>query len=106
MTAAERWLRCNVAEAPPGLLDAMVAELANSHGPVPEALADAALQLYRKVLLGDGGRECALPLLAADALLTHAMHAQAEVDVAALPSFASRWGAAGRLSILAADRAA
>jgi hypothetical protein len=106
VSPAERWLRARLPGAPPELLDAMAAALpAEDGGPLPEALAAGALRLYAGVLHGTGGREDALPLLAADALMTHALEAQAEADPDALEDFAARWGAAGELGRLA-ERAA
>ena len=63
----------------------------NASHSVPDTLATGARALYAKVLKGSGGRENALPLLAADALLTHAFQAQAEIDPSELRDFASRW---------------
>ena len=101
MTGAERWLRGHVADAPPALVEAMAGALSADEGEgVPDALAAGALRLYRRVLGGTGGREDALPLLAADALLTHALQAQAELDPDGVAGFARRWGAAGGLSRL------
>ena len=80
MSPAELWLRGRDGEVPPALLAQMVAALPADRKPVPEALAAAALDLYAVVHGGAGGREDALPLLAADALFTHAFEAQAEID--------------------------
>lgn len=102
MNAAAAWLRAHAAAAPAPLLERMLAALPPVSATVAEALAEAALALYAEVLEGTGGREDALPLLAADALLTHAFEAQAELDPAGLTAFAARWGAAGRLAELAA----
>lgn len=102
MSEAERWLRERLATAPESLLEAMAAALPGERLDVPDALAAGALVLYGQVVRGSGGREDALPLLAADALLTHAFEAQAELDPAELESFANRWGAAGRLGEVAA----
>ena len=104
MSAAERWLRDHVPGAPPALMDAMVGALAADAGEaVPEALAAGALSLYRGLLDTAGGREDALPLLAADALLTHAVQAQAEIDPDTVDAFTRRWGAAGALALLSPD---
>ncbi|MFL5541455.1 MAG: hypothetical protein ACJ8J0_20885 [Longimicrobiaceae bacterium] len=104
MSPAERWLRDHVPDAPAPLMDAMVGALAADAGEaVPEALAAGALHLYRALLHGSGGREDALPLLAADALLTHSVQAQAELDPDSVDAFARRWGAAGALALLCAD---
>ncbi|MDB4949206.1 MAG: hypothetical protein JWM27_1855 [Gemmatimonadetes bacterium] len=119
MTAAETWLRERLSDAPPRLLDAMVAAVRSAgaeagvavdpaasvdrdDGGVPDALAAAALMLYERVLAGSGKREDALPLLAADALMTHALEAQAEIDADGLAGFDERWGAAGKLGEMAA----
>lgn len=100
MKPAERWVRERLADAPPALLDAMAAALPED-APVPDALAEGALRLLERVARGSGGREDALPLLAADALLTHAFQAQAEADPAGVAALAARWGGAGRLGELA-----
>jgi hypothetical protein len=93
---AEEWIRARLRGAPPALLETMVAVLpADAALPVPDALAAAALALYAR-LRGES-REEALPLLAADALFTHALEAQAEVDPDGLAALADRMGAAGAL---------
>lgn len=102
MSAAAGWLRARLAGAPPELLDAMLAEVGDGEE-VPEALASASASLYARVLRGTGGREDALPLLAADALLTHALEARAEADPDGVAELARRWGGAGRLGELAAE---
>lgn len=102
MSAAAGWLRARLAGAPPELLDAMLAEVGDGED-VPEALASASAALYARVLRGTGSREDALPLLAADALLTHALEARAEADPDGVAELARRWGGAGRLGELAAE---
>jgi hypothetical protein len=102
VTPAERWVRERLADAPPQLVDAMAGALPAEAPSVPDALAEGALRLLDSVLRGSGGREDAFPLLAADALLTHAFQAQAEDDPAGVPALAERWGGAGRLGRLAA----
>ena len=64
---------------------------------VADALLLGATSLYRRVAAGSGAREDALPLLAADALMTHAFQASAEHDPAGLLRFARRAGASGLL---------
>lgn len=99
MTAAE-WVRARLADAPPALLDAMVAALpADAQLGIPDALAAGALALYAG-LPATGGRADALPLLAADALFTHALEAQAELDPDGVAALAGRMGAAGALGRL------
>ena len=97
------WLEAHLPGAPPQLLDAMRAAVAETSvdEPVPDRMAEAALALYRDAATGSGLRDEALGLLAADALLTHAFEAQTEDDPGALTAFAQRWGAEGRLAELA-----
>lgn len=90
MSSAEVWLRGQLGEAPSALLETMVSALAGDAADVPAELSDAALRLYARVARGEGGREDALPLLAADALLTHAFQAQAELRPEALDSLVRR----------------
>jgi hypothetical protein len=98
MNAAEEWLRVRVPNAPAHLLKAMIGALRDEgNASVPNTLAAAAVRLYSQVVEGEGGREDALPLLAADALLTHAFQAQAELDPTSLAEFADRWSARGKL---------
>lgn len=80
MTAAELWLRAHDDGVPGALLDQMLRALPAGDGPVAEALAQGAISLYADVGRGPGDRGAALPLLAADALFTHAFQAQAEAD--------------------------
>lgn len=101
MRAGEVWIRERLAGAPQRLVERMIDALPEHAATDADALAEAALALYASVLLGSGGREDALPLLAADALLTHAHQACAEVDPEALGAFALRWGGAGRLGEVA-----
>jgi hypothetical protein len=96
MSEAERWLRERVPNAPAQLLATMIAALPDGAETLPDALASAAVGLYQAVVDGTGGREDALPLLAADALLTHAFQAQAELDANGLAALADRWSARGR----------
>ena len=90
MSTAEVWLRGQLGGAPPALLETMIAALGEGGDAVPAELAAAALRLYARVARGQGGREDALPLLAADALLTHAFQAQAEMRPRALDSLIAR----------------
>lgn len=97
-------MRGRLADAPPALLEAMLAALPeNADLPVADALAEGALAIYARLLAGGAGadREDALPLLAADALLTHALQAQAEADPDGVAALAERIGAAGALAGLA-----
>ncbi len=104
MTVAERWLRERLPDAPAELLNTMAAALPpEGGGALADILAAGALRLYAALGGGAGGRESALPLLAADALLTHALEAQAEADPDGLVDFVKRWGASGHLGELTAD---
>ncbi len=103
-SAVAAWLRGRAGDAPPALMDEMLGALpAEASDSVADALAEGALTIYRRLLYSAGGREDALPLLAADALLTHALQAQAETDPDGLDAFDRRWGAAGALALLTPD---
>lgn len=89
---AEEWVRSRATKAPAHLQAAMIEAVEmESEGAVPDRLARAALALYRQVVAGSGCREDAFPLLTADALLTHAFEAQAELAPDDLLEFAERW---------------
>lgn len=61
------------------------------HAPLPSYLASVGRQLLSRVAdRPEGGRELALDLLAADALVTYAFEAQAEADVTSLAALAER----------------
>lgn len=92
MSPAEAWVRTRLAGAPPALLEAMLAALPpGSTRAVPDALAEAARSLYAE--LEGVARADALPLLAADALATHALEAQAEADPEGIAALAERMAA-------------
>ena len=93
MTDAERWIRERLVDTPAELLEAMCDAAAVHPLPVPEALARGALDLYERLARGAGDRSDALPLLAADALLTHAFEALAEIDLPGIEAASRRWGA-------------
>lgn len=97
MRVAEAWLRERAAGAPDRLIDSMIDALPASAATDADAMAEGAVSLYTRVLASDGGRGDALPLLAADALLTHAFQACAETQPEELAAFAERWGGGGRL---------
>jgi hypothetical protein len=98
VSAGGDWLAHRVASAPPELLETMLAAVADDESAIPDALAAGALTLYEQVVHGTGGREDALPLLAADALFTHAFEAQAIMNPEQIREFTARWGAAGALA--------
>lgn len=97
---AEEWLRARAGGAPAGLLRVMIEAVPESEAAIPDVLAEGALRLYSRVLAGSGGRDDALPLLAADALFTHAFQAQAEIAPEGIADFSARWGGQGRLAEL------
>lgn len=100
------WLRERVPATPPALLDAMLAALdGDAHDGIADTLAAAALRLYAGLRGGAAERGDALPLLAADALLTHALQAQAEADPDGLAAFCERWGGSGALAGLSGTTA-
>jgi hypothetical protein len=99
--SAADWLRERFPDAPAPLLARMLESLPEQSDSVPDALAEGALTIYARLLEGDDGRADAIPLLAADALLTHAFQAQAEIDPAGVAALARRCGAAGALGTLA-----
>jgi hypothetical protein len=101
VTPAAAWMAEHLGSAPPELRVVMLGSLPDDPElTVPDALAEAAMTLYARTIRGSGGREDALPLLAADALFTHAFEAQALLEPSAIRDFAVRWsgrGALGRL---------
>jgi hypothetical protein len=103
VSEAEVWLRARLQEAPGALLDAMISGLPAGAAFIPEALAEAAASLYEEVARGPQDRAAALPLLAADALLTHAIEAQAELGPEKLDDCLVRWGGGGRIGSIALE---
>ena len=90
MNIGRQWLEGRLDGAPPALVATMMAAVPAASPTIAEALVAGALELYGRVARGSGGREDALPLLAADALFTHAFEAQAELDPSAIPALADR----------------
>lgn len=82
MSEAAAWLSGRAATAPPALLARMHAALGvatdPAQQPVPDRLAAAALVCLRDAMESCDERAAALPLLAADALITAACEAAAE----------------------------
>lgn len=90
------WLAARRPAAPPTLVEPMTRWLTDSAASLPEQLALAGHALLDRVLARpDGGRELALDLLAADALVTYAFEAQAELDAGGLVHVAQRIGSGG-----------
>jgi hypothetical protein len=91
VTALADWLEQHTARAP-AELRARVVEYAlavPSPEPLPAALAGAARQALARVVAHPGNRAVALDLLAADALITLALLAQAQLDPGELSAFAT-----------------
>jgi hypothetical protein len=81
------WLAAREPHAPPPLRDRMDSSLAAFDGDtssMPHILAEAGLACLKEALQLGPARPAAFPLLAADALLTHACEAAAEAGPDAL----------------------
>lgn len=93
MTRAEvvAWLDARRPPPPPTLREHMARLAQDGPGSVPEQLADIGGALLARVMhRPDGSRELALDLLAADAFVTYAFEAQAEMDIGGLTPLARR----------------
>lgn len=85
------WLAARRPAAPPTLVEPMTRGLTDSPASLPDHLALAGRALLERVVAQpQGGRELALDLLAADALMTYAFEAQAEADAGGLVHLAER----------------
>lgn len=95
MSDATHWLSQRVTDAPEQLRARMFAalDMASATAPVHERLALAASDCLMRALRDQASRASALDLLAADALLTHACEAAAEIDSDTLATFAAAWSA-------------
>jgi hypothetical protein len=83
------WLDRHTRQAPPALRARVQQYAGAASGPtLPAALAAAAQSALTQVLSGSGDRSAALDLLAADALITLALLAQAQVAPEQLEDFA------------------
>jgi hypothetical protein len=86
----EAWLDRHTAAAPPVLRTRVIEHaLAVDDGPIPVRLAAAGHAALARVLDHAGDRSVALDLLAADALITLALLAQAESTPDRLSAFAA-----------------
>jgi hypothetical protein len=95
MNDATNWLAQRVVDAPAQLRARMLTALGTVSDSVPlhERLALAACDCLTRALRDSVSRDSALELLAADALLTHACEAAAELGSDTLTAFAAAWGA-------------
>ena len=83
------WLHRHTAEAPPVLRQRVMHYAGGSaDGELPARLADAGVRALAAVESHPGDRSAALDLLAADALVTLALLAQAQLDASRLHAFA------------------
>jgi hypothetical protein len=99
MTRAEvlAWLSQRRPAAPAALQAHVEAAITDAAAPLPDQLADLGRALLSRVVAcPDCGRELALDLLAADAFITFAFEAQAEVNVDRLTPLAERIAASER----------
>lgn len=92
LTSLPAWLDRHAAQAPPVLGERARAYVASipSGAPDAEVLAAAATAALEDVARQRQGREAALDLLAADALITLALLSQATQDPSRLHEFATR----------------
>lgn len=101
MTALPDWLDRHTAAAPPALRarvrkHALAVRSAGGTEPLPVALALAGREALERVVTHPGDRSVALDLLAADALITLALLAQAQEAPGELGAFAASVLQAGR----------
>ncbi|HEX5819802.1 MAG TPA: hypothetical protein VFY20_13030 [Gemmatimonadales bacterium] len=84
-----RWLERHTAHAPPVLRERVMHYAGgDADGELPAHLADAGVRALASVENHPGDRSAALDLLAADALVTLALLAQAQADPSRLHAFA------------------
>jgi hypothetical protein len=89
---ARAWLAMRAGSVPPeleALMESAVDDVIGDETPVPHALAEAARMCLRRAMRNCDERAAALPLLAADALMTYACEAAAATDSAALEDLAT-----------------
>ena len=102
---ARKWLSERIADAPDALRERMLEALAEVNGgdTIYGQLADAAEICLRNAMAEQALRVCAMGLLAADALMTHACEAAAEAGGDELAAFAAAWSAERFEQLLHAD---
>lgn len=99
MTRAElaQWLAARRPAPPRALGEHLTAPLDDARAPLPVHLADLGKSVLARVAAApEEGRALALDLLAADAFVTYAFEAQAELDPAGLAPLADRIAGADR----------
>lgn len=101
---ALEWLDAREAAPPPELRQRIAAALGEvSAETVPGALAEAALACLRDTLAAPEERASALDLLAADALLTYALEAAADIGAEMVRRVADEYGAGTLADLLPED---
>ena len=85
----DEWVVQHTSQAPEALRDRVREFARAASGNPPEALAAAGQAALERVLSHSGDRSAALDLLAADALVTLALLAQAEAEPERLEEFAT-----------------
>lgn len=88
VSSDDGWLEEQSRGAPDALRARVMSYVAGREGPLPERLASGARAALDAVLTRPGDRSVALDLLAADALVTLALKAQAARDPGELAGFA------------------
>lgn len=103
---ARAWLSLRAGAVPPALEACMEAAVDDvlDDDTIHDALADAARTCLRQAIALGDQRAAALPLLAADALMTYACEAAAAVDDAALRELADTWSTERLAAVLPAPR--
>jgi hypothetical protein len=90
MSVPAQWLNRHTSRAPTALQERVKEFARSAEGPSPaDALAAAGHAALERVLSHPGDRSAALDLLAADALITLALLAQAEIAADRLEEFAT-----------------
>jgi hypothetical protein len=105
MSEAGTWLSERIADAPDPLRERMLEALAEVNGAdtIHDQLAQASAICLRNAMAEQALRVCAIGLLAADALMTHACEAAAEAGGDELAVFADAWNAERFERLLHAD---
>ena len=91
MSRARAWLAVRAGAVPPeleALMESAVDDVLDDELPLSQSFAEAARICLRRSLRNCDQRTAALPLLAADALMTYACQAAAEEGTAALAALA------------------
>ena len=106
MSEVSNWLSERITNAPDPLRERMLEALAEVNGgaTICGQLADASAICLRNAMAEQALRVCAIGLLAADALMTHACEAAAEAGGDELAAFSAAWSAERFEQLLHADK--